>query len=160
MPRHGWIDLLLVNGVKHHLHNICGHELLSIIMHFVQILLSTLDPVSNIVFALFILYLCHKSLSIFVHCVPNLLSVRDPASLVLRHRSGFTTGRKQNSLLANTKDVSTYVLTSFVLPVWPRGESKLTVSVPVVAILFRKAHNLAGNSFDSHVNLLLAGLLA
>jgi len=86
-------------------------------MHFVQILLSTLDPVSNIVFALFILYLCHKSLSIFVHCVPNLLSVRDPASLVLRHRSGFTTGRKQNSLLANTKDVSTYVLTSFVLPV-------------------------------------------
>jgi hypothetical protein len=39
------------------------------------------------------------------------------------------------------------------------GESILTGSVPVVARFMRSALNLAGNSFDSPVNLLLAGLL-
>ncbi len=34
------------------------------------------------------------------------------------------------------------------------GESKLTASVQVVAILFRKLTKVAGNLFDSHVNSL------
>ncbi len=44
-----------------------------------------------------------------------------------------------------------------ILPVKHAGGLNLTGSVPVVARLLRFAHNLAGNSFDSPRNLLLAG---